>query len=190
MRVKTGRFRPTYANVMSTIALMVALGGTSYAAIKLPANSVTTTQVKNGSLLKKDFKAGQIPAGKRGKVGAGGPAGPAGAAGAAGVAGAAGTAKAYGQFKADGTADGVTNKGVTVASHPLNGWYCLQFDAALGISSTSFVMANPYPIVNAIFPIELRWASQPTCAAGQLGVITYLDTLYNAGDHSFQILVA
>jgi hypothetical protein len=40
-----------YANVTSTMALVVALGGTSYAAIKLPANSVTSKTVKDRSLL-------------------------------------------------------------------------------------------------------------------------------------------
>jgi|SRR3954471_22093244 hypothetical protein len=75
-----------YANVTATMALVVALGGTSYAAIKLPANSVTSKQVKDKSLLKKDFKTGQLPAGKTG------PAGPAGAAGAAGPQGFTGPA--------------------------------------------------------------------------------------------------
>jgi len=40
----------TYANVMATIAVFIALGGSSYAAIRLPANSVGTIQIKkNGS---------------------------------------------------------------------------------------------------------------------------------------------
>jgi hypothetical protein len=75
-----------YANVTATMALVLALGGTSYAAIKLPANSVTTKTVKDRSLLSKDFKRGQLPGGKRG---AAGPAGPQGTAGPAGPAGAA-----------------------------------------------------------------------------------------------------
>ncbi len=73
----------SYANVTATLALVVALGGTSYAAIKLPRNSVSSIQVKDRSLLKKDFKTGQLPAGKKG---AAGPAGPAGAPGAGGSA--------------------------------------------------------------------------------------------------------
>ena len=75
----------SYANVTATIALIVALGGTSYAAIKLPKNSVTSATVKDRSLLKKDFKTGQLPAGKTGKQGPPGPAGGAGAAGGAGT---------------------------------------------------------------------------------------------------------
>ncbi len=71
----------SYANVTATLALVIALGGTSYAAIKLPRNSVSSVQVKDRSLLKKDFRTGQLPAGKKGATGAQGPAGPAGSAG-------------------------------------------------------------------------------------------------------------
>ena len=70
------------------IALFVALGGASYAAIKIPKNSVgaaqikknavTSAKVKDRSLLAKDFKAGQIPAGAKGDTGATGATGPAG----------------------------------------------------------------------------------------------------------------
>jgi hypothetical protein len=40
----------TYANVMATIAVFIALGGASYAAIKLPKNSVGTEQLKKGAV--------------------------------------------------------------------------------------------------------------------------------------------
>ncbi len=41
------RQRPSPAMVVSLAALFVALGGTGYAAIVLPANSVGTKQVKD-----------------------------------------------------------------------------------------------------------------------------------------------
>src|SRR6185503_17685801 len=66
----------TYANVMSTIAVFLAIGGGAYAVINLPANSVgkkqlrknavTSTKVKNFSLLENDFKAGELPEGAQG----------------------------------------------------------------------------------------------------------------------------
>ena len=72
-------------NAVAYLALFVALGGTSYAAVALPKNSVGTAQlqkdavrsadVKNGSLKSADFKAGQLPAGPPGAAGAPGPAG-------------------------------------------------------------------------------------------------------------------
>jgi len=41
---------PSPALVISLIALFVALGGTTYAATSLPANSVGTRQIKNGAV--------------------------------------------------------------------------------------------------------------------------------------------
>lgn len=99
------RFVPSYANITSTLALFVALGGVSYAAITLPANSVgsrqikpravatsdikggavTSPQVKDGSLLLKDFKPGQLQAGPAGATGAQGVQGPQGPQGPAGT---------------------------------------------------------------------------------------------------------
>ncbi len=87
--------------VVACLALLVALGGTGYAAIKLPANSVgtaqrrsnavTTAKVKNGSLLSPDFKSGQIP------VGSPGAQGPQGAKGDTGPAGPVDTSKLLGR---------------------------------------------------------------------------------------------
>ena len=44
------RGKLTYANVMATIAVFVALGGASYAAVKLPTNSVGTKQLKKNAV--------------------------------------------------------------------------------------------------------------------------------------------
>lgn len=62
-----------YANVTATMALVVALGGSSYAAVSLPRNSVdseqirkdaiTSDKVKDHSLLSSDFKVGQLASG-------------------------------------------------------------------------------------------------------------------------------
>jgi len=89
------RRHATYANVVATLALFVALGGSSYAAIVVTGknvkdSSLTTKDIKNRSLLKADFKTGQIPAGPRGITGTAGANGAAGAAGAPGAPGAPG----------------------------------------------------------------------------------------------------
>ena len=101
---------PSPALVLSVIALSVALGGTGYAAIVLPANSVgtkqikknavTTAKVKNRSLLAADFKAGQLPAGA---TGATGPTGATGATGATGPTGATGATGPKGDPGTNGT---------------------------------------------------------------------------------------
>lgn len=44
---------PSPALVVSLVALFVALGGTSYAALSLPKNSVGTSQLKNGAVTNK-----------------------------------------------------------------------------------------------------------------------------------------
>src|SRR5437870_851573 len=92
--------RLTFSNVMSIVAVCIALGGASYAALTFPSNSVgnkqlkknavTGSKVRNGSLSTADFKAGDAPRGATGAAGAPGAAGGAGPAGAAGAAGATG----------------------------------------------------------------------------------------------------
>lgn len=60
---------------MSTIGVFIALGGTSYAVIKLPKDSVGSRQVKDRSLKRADLAAGVVPKAVRGPRGAQGPAG-------------------------------------------------------------------------------------------------------------------
>lgn len=96
------RIRLTYANVVASLALFAALGGSSYAAL-----SVTGAQVRDGSLsgrdvrnasltgqdvrdqtlLAKDFKRGQLPTGPKGDKGDPGTPGPQGPTGNPGTPG-------------------------------------------------------------------------------------------------------
>jgi hypothetical protein len=98
------RGRLTFANAVSSIALFVALGGTSYAAVTLSSNSVRSKHIKDGqvkrvdiaknavnadkvadgTLLAKDFKPGQFVAGAPGPAGSQGAQGPKGDKGATG----------------------------------------------------------------------------------------------------------
>jgi hypothetical protein len=151
------RHRPSPALVIACIALTIALGGTSYAAITLPRNSVGTAQlktnavnsakVKNRSLRAIDFRRGQLPRGARGPQGAQGIQGIQGTQGAQGAqgiqglkgdkgdAGAPGSAVAYAFVKADGTLDTARSKNVASVTHPTTGAYC--FDVTV-------------PVVNAV----------------------------------------
>jgi hypothetical protein len=54
------RPRATYANVVATLALVLALGGTSYAAATLPRNSVDTPQLKNDAVTSAKIRAGGV----------------------------------------------------------------------------------------------------------------------------------
>ena len=100
----------TYANVMATLAVFIALGGSSYAAVKLRANSVGSREIRNGQVKKQDlaansvdgskvvdgslgltdFTPGQLPSGARGPQGDPGPQGEQGLQGLQGERGAQG----------------------------------------------------------------------------------------------------
>jgi hypothetical protein len=87
--MKLASSRPSPAMVVAIAALIVAMGGTSYAVTALPSKSVgvkqlkknavtgkaiksgavTSGKVRDGSLLTKDFKSGQIPLGPKGDKG-------------------------------------------------------------------------------------------------------------------------
>ncbi len=58
------RQRLTYANVTATIALFIALGGASYAAIKLPKNSVGSKQIKKNAITTAKIKNGAVTGAK------------------------------------------------------------------------------------------------------------------------------
>src|SRR4051794_20406713 len=82
------RFRLSYANVTATLALFIALGGSSYAALKLPRNSVGPTQIRAGAVRSSEVRNGSLRTAdlststRRALRGATGPAGAQGAAGA------------------------------------------------------------------------------------------------------------
>jgi hypothetical protein len=104
---KLRSYRPSHAVVVAYLALFVALGGSSYAAITVTGknvknSSLTGKDIKNNSLtgkdvkgvksadvadrslLSKDFKPGQLPAGSRGPKGDKGDKGDQGQAGVVG----------------------------------------------------------------------------------------------------------
>jgi hypothetical protein len=63
-KVASSRRRPSPAMVVAFIALALSIGGTSYAAIKLPANSVGAKQLKKGAVERSKIKSGAIDASK------------------------------------------------------------------------------------------------------------------------------
>jgi hypothetical protein len=145
------RVRLTYANVVATLALFLALaGGSAYAATKLitgrqiAAGTITAKNIKTNSLLAKDFGKGQLPAGPRGATGANGTNGATGATGAtgpqgptggtgpqggAGATGAPGSAVAYATVVINSAGNPVFTdsvKGFTSVTSPSPGIFCLS----------------------------------------------------------------
>ncbi len=113
----------TYANVVATLALFMALGGVSYAALTVTGknvknNSLTGKDVKNKSLTKRDIK-GSV----RGRKGGAGATGPPGAPGASG------SALAFARIDGEtatvefGEAKNITNANVVRGSPP-TGVFC------------------------------------------------------------------
>ena len=153
------RHRPSPAIVIACVALLLALGGVSWAATALPRNSVGTAQlrnnavtsskVRNHSLLRVDFKNGQVPRGARGPAG---PAGPTGATGAqgpkgpTGPAGPAGTANIrWALVSADAAIVAKSDANISITSHPSPGTYILNFGSAI---DTKLILASAAQVGN------------------------------------------
>ncbi|HEU0303854.1 MAG TPA: collagen-like protein [Gaiellaceae bacterium] len=117
--------RPSPAMIVASIALLVALGGTSFAAVsqlprfsvgtpQLKSNAVTSPKVANRSLRAIDFARGQLPRGPRGLRGPQGLPGQPGAAGPTGATGPAGVAApGYVAQVASDTSTGVSSTSST-----------------------------------------------------------------------------
>lgn len=131
-----------YANVMASLALLIALGGTSYAAVKIDGshvrdNSLTGRDVKNGSLTGRDVKDRSIgPRDLKAKlVGKPGPRGVAGLRGAPGPQGSPGQrGPSLGTFSANAGSDTLTPSLETIES--------LSLEAGNWIVSSSGFMKN------------------------------------------------
>jgi Collagen triple helix repeat (20 copies) len=100
MHLLAGRLR---RNAIAYLALFVALGGVSYAAVTLPSGSVGTKQLKRGAVTLKKI-APKAKAALKGQTGDTGPRGAAGATGATGATGAKGDTGAPGAKGETGSA--------------------------------------------------------------------------------------
>ncbi len=179
------RTRLTYANVMATIAVFIALGGSSYAAIKVTGRNVTDSSlsgkdvrnssltnkdVKNRSLLAVDFKAGQLPAGQQG------PQGAKGDPGTNGANGAPGTARAYAAVNPGAppaaSFDTARTSGFTAVSHPNPGIYCLTPAAGISPSDRPAVVSVDWDTTTSPEGNGVAMRVLSFCPAGTFGVLT------------------
>jgi hypothetical protein len=128
----------TFANIVASLALFIALGGASYAAVKLPAHSVGTAQLQNGAVTLPKISSGardslrgndgvQGAIGPIGLTGAKGATGETGAKGATGIAGGKGATgeqgdpgASEGYFDRDSTTISASQAGSTVAATTLD----------------------------------------------------------------------
>jgi hypothetical protein len=144
-----------YANITATLALLVALGGTSYAAVQ-----VTGADVRDGSITGKDIKKESLGSKQiKGLTAAdfaaplpAGPAGPAGPPGAPGAPGAAGSAKAYAHVTASRTLDADRSSGLTLVASVLR-VKCLDYTAGtplVAVATPDFGGADGYKAIVSV----------------------------------------
>ncbi|HEX8206859.1 MAG TPA: hypothetical protein VF587_12435 [Solirubrobacteraceae bacterium] len=125
------RLRISPATVLALLALVAALGGTSYAASKVTGKdvrnssltgadirnrSLTGADVKDGSLSASDFGPGQLPRATPGTEGPQGPAGPAGPPGPQGEPGEPGARGPKGETGGAGVAGASATTDVSLTS--------------------------------------------------------------------------
>ena len=179
--------RPNHGTIAAYLALFIALGGTSYAAVTLPRssvgnpqlkdNAVTSGKIRNGTLLARDFRGGVLQSGPRGATGERGPAG------ATGPAGPAGTARAWGRVDTAGSL--TRSNGAVTVTRVSNGVFCITPTAASGINAgTTGVVATIDPNGTAQNQdkdevVKYNTATNTGCPAGSFTVETYLNDSSN-----------
>lgn len=139
------RARVSPALVVALIALFVALGGTGYAVSQLPPNSVGSAQVKDHSLLRKDFKQGQLlhgPRGPQGPAGEQGPEGEPGADGLDGDEGPPGPPAATAFVTADATGAVLDERGIESVTLQTGSTYLVGFTDDLSACAVSVTVVN------------------------------------------------
>ncbi len=180
--------------VIGCLALLLTLGGTGYAASKaLPRNSVTSIQVKDHSLLARDFKAGQLP---RGAPGPAGPAGPAGPQGPAGPAGSGGSANVkWALVRPDGGI-AAQSGGITLAAKPSAGTYILSIGST--VTGKPILASGGYAADASDQRGETTagpcggGAEGRTCPTSDNTSTIFVETRSNAGtpaDHAFYVAI-
>ncbi len=124
------RLRLTYANVMATVAVFIALGGGAYAAASLPAGSVGAKQLKNKSVTPSKVAPGTIALFK-GQKGAVGSPGAQGVQGSQGPQGPTGNTGSTGNTGPEGPFPSTLPSGKTIV-----GVFDVEGVSSGGISST------------------------------------------------------
>jgi hypothetical protein len=187
----------TYANVMATVALFVALGGGSYAALGLGRNSVGARQIApnavhrselasrsvgsgeviNGSLLSEDFRipprALKGPKGDRGPIG---PVGPRGIPGPRGVDGLPGATNvvvrlgtAYEALPGGGT---LLHADCQSGEHAVGGGATPMFNGF--VADASITSSFPSPTTEGATPTSWKVGVKNNGASGNLAFQSYV----------------
>jgi hypothetical protein len=192
------RRKLNYANVMATIAVFVALGGSAYAVGRLPKNSVGAKQLKKSAVTTAKVKDGAIT-GQKIKLSTLGTVPSAANAGSAGTAGNAANADALGGKPASAFAPSTVVRSATV-----NGSGALVAAKSDGIAFKNFLHTgegvyclkglDPAPRT-AVASVDLTAEQGSTIATGveaeaecQVTIYTY-DKAGNDANRPFSVIV-
>lgn len=158
---------------IALLALFVAIGGTSYAAVsigkgevgkrELANNAVTTKKVKDGSLVSGDFGKGQLPQGEKG---------PQGERGLQGVQGVAGSSRAWATVTGAGI---ITNSfNITSVVRINAGSYCITVGGGITPANSALVASVNYNDPTTVPGDQLEVDSNYTgvCTTSQWGIHT------------------
>lgn len=178
------RKRLSYANVISTLALLLVIGGGSaYAATQFEKESIGTRALKKEAVTpaKLSQKAKAALTGPKGATGATGATGP------AGPAGAPGTARAYGETSDNnGTLIPERSKNATVR-HAATGTYCITPGAGIDPNSAALLVSADFANSGTAKTIAQIRSTNIDCNAGELEVKIWNDGAAKDAQFSFLI---
>lgn len=169
------RQRFTYANVAATAALVVALGGTSYAALTLPHDSVGSKQIRKGAVNSRHIRNGSIRLNDVGASARAALRGRRGPAGAPAVKHFAAVSSGGGFLRGDATSGGHTVEG--------SGTYTVGFDESVSACAYDATLGSVDG--SAVQPGHVT----VTDVGGRVQVQTY-DVAGNPADIPFHLVVA
>jgi Collagen triple helix repeat (20 copies) len=177
----SGVIRHVRQQFVGYIALFIALGGVSYAAVALPAKSVGTKQLRNGAVTPAKVAASTIARfkGQRGLTGARGLTGPRGLTALQGSTGATGAAGTNGTNGTNGATNVVVRTNSLTLPSTANGSViasCNPGERATGGgaagSSAGLVAYADSPFGGSTTTAPVGWSAQATNTSGSSQTLT------------------
>lgn len=181
------RKRFTYANITSTICLILVVGGGSaFAASQFGKETIGSRALKKEAVTPAKLSQA-AKATLTGAVGAKGATGDTGAAGAAGPQGAPGTARAFGEtVDNNGTLSAARSKNATVR-HAATGIYCITPGGGVDPATATLIVSADFDASGTTKTIAQIRSNNFDCKSGELEVRIWDDGTVKDAEFSFLI---
>jgi Collagen triple helix repeat (20 copies) len=181
----------SYANIVATLALFLAVGGGGAIAVAATSSSHhASSHPKRGPRGHRGPQGPQGPQGPKGDTGAKGDTGPQGPAGAPGAPGANGTALGFADVAPNGTV--TADKNVTVVSHVAGtGIYCLKLNSGTPSNVVAMVDNSGADPTNAFVSGDTNAGAIATACptGGQIEMATGEEFTGVFADEAFFVLI-